>query len=221
MALPRIASYPLPEAGDYPTPRVSWSLDPARAVVLVHDMQNHFVDAYEQPDGLIADVVTNIGRLLQLARAQGVPVVYTAQPPAQDPADRGLLTDFWGIGLQDEESAEIVAELGPHPEDSVLTKWRYNAFIRTPLRDLLASQGRDQLVITGVYAHIGCLLTAADAFMNDVQPFVVADATADFSRDDHLSALRYAATRCARVSSTDELLDRLGAQPAHAAPRAS
>lgn len=209
MGLPRIASYPLPTPDEYTGGRVAWPLDPRRAVVLVHDMQRHFIDAYAEPDQTIAEVVSTLARVLGHAREQGVPVVYTAQPPGQAAADRGLLTDFWGAGLQDEAGARIVAGLSPQLGDVILTKWRYNAFIRTPLRELLAESGRDQLVVTGVYAHIGCLLTAADAFMNDVQPFLVADAVADFSREDHLAALRYAASRCARVLAADDVIAEL------------
>lgn len=215
MGLPRIASYELPEPGEYPAGRVDWPLDADRAVVLVHDMQRYFVDAFADADGQVGQAVSNIARLLDAARAAGVPIVYTAQPPAQDPSERGLLTDFWGPGLQDAESAEIVDDLRPVDGDTVLTKWRYNAFLRTPLRDMLAAQGRDELVIVGVYAHIGCLLTAADAFMNDIRPFLVADATADFSREEHLSALRYAAGRCARVLSTEAALADLANADAH------
>ncbi|MEU7687467.1 hypothetical protein AB0B67_39230, partial [Streptomyces spectabilis] len=36
--------------------------------------------------------------------------------------------------------------------------------------------------------------------------FVVADAVADFSADDHAMALRWAAGRCAVVTTTDEVL---------------
>ncbi|KAE9902304.1 isochorismatase family protein, partial [Enterobacteriaceae bacterium TzEc051] len=42
-----------------------------------------------------------------------------------------------------------------------------------------------------VYAHIGVLQTAAEAFMNGIQPFMVGDSVADFSLQDHLFALQY------------------------------
>jgi hypothetical protein len=50
--------------------------------------------------------------------------------------------------------------------------------VRTDLSTRMG--GRDQLIIVGVYAHIGVLATALDPFMRDIQPFVVADAVADF-----------------------------------------
>ncbi|RPK40437.1 putative isochorismatase [Streptomyces sp. ADI92-24] len=80
-----------------------------------------------------------------------------------------------------------------------------NAFLHSHLGRLLRSTGRDQLIVCGVHAHLGVLLTAADAFMNDIQPFVVADAVADFSAEEHSMALRWAA-RSAVVRTTDGLL---------------
>ncbi len=37
------------------------------------------------------------------------------------------------------------------------------------------------------------MTTATDAFMRDIKPFMVADALADFSRDEHLMSLKYVA----------------------------
>lgn len=209
MGLPHIATYDVPGAAEHPVARVDWTLDPIRSAVLVHDMQQYFVDAFAEADGPVGLAIGHIARILDTARAVGVPVIYTAQPAAQDPVDRGLLSEFWGTGMQDEESAAIVEELRPVAGDTILTKWRYNAFIRTSLRETLVAQERDQLVIVGLYAHIGCLLTAADAFMNDIRPFLIADAVADFSREDHLFALDYAAQRCARVLDTNTALAAL------------
>jgi bifunctional isochorismate lyase/aryl carrier protein len=42
--------------------------------------------------------------------------------------------------------------------------------------------------------------------MRDIKPFMVADALADFSRDEHLMALNYVAGRSGRVVMTDDLL---------------
>ena len=214
MALPKIAPYSYREQEHQN--RVNWRVDPARAALLVHDMQGYFVRAFELerdgqhlPDAQINIAIANIRRLLDAAHAANIPVYYTAQPPRQNPADRRLLTDFWGDGLQDDENAQILDELAPTEADTVLTKWRYSAFVRSPLEEQLKDLGRDQLIIGGIYAHIGCLTTALEAFMRDIQPFMVADALADFTEKEHRMACEYASGRCARVLNTAEVLENI------------
>ena len=214
MALPKIAPYSYREQEHQN--RVNWRVDPARAALLVHDMQRYFVRAFELerdgqplPDAQINIAIANIRRLLDAAHAANIPVYYTAQPPRQNPADRRLLTDFWGDGLQDDENAQILDELAPTEADTVLTKWRYSAFVRSPLEEQLKDLGRDQLIIGGIYAHIGCLTTALEAFMRDIQPFMVADALADFTAEEHRMACEYASGRCARVLNTAEVLENI------------
>jgi bifunctional isochorismate lyase/aryl carrier protein len=213
MSLPAIAPYEMPTESELVANRVDWTPDPARAVLLVHDMQRHFLAPYAQDASPLTELIAAVSALRERAHAVGVPVVYSAQPGGQSRAQRGLLQDFWGDGIgTDPRAAAIVDALAPTGEDVLLTKWRYSAFVRTELTDLLREQGRDQLIICGVYAHIGCLTTALHAFMQEVQPFVVADATADFSRADHLMALGYAAQRCAVVTTTRRLLEQLPAR---------
>lgn len=210
MAIPTIAPYAMPTEAEIPAAGVSWIPDPARAVLLIHDMQRYFMSAFTPGRSPATELVGNIRRLRESADALGMPVAYTAQPGNMTRAQRGLLHDFWGPGMDTApERQEIIEELAPAERDTVLTKWRYSAFHRTGLRELLARRGRDQLIICGVYAHIGCLMTACDAFTLDVQPFFVADALADFSRPEHLMAVRYAAQRCGVADTTDRLLGRL------------
>lgn len=207
MALPAVTPYPMPSPEELPANRVSWTIDPQRAVLLVHDLQNHFLTAYTPDTSPTTELLANVGELAKAARASGIPVLYSAQPGGQSPAERGLQQDFWGPGLPDDEHAKAIAgPVAPEPGDTVLTKWKYSAYVRTDLDERMRAAGRDQIVIVGVYAHIGVLMTAADAWMRDVQAFVVADAVADFSREDHDMALRYAAGRCAVVTTTDTVL---------------
>jgi len=112
MALPKIKPYTYVDREH--SNRVSWPVDPSRAVLLVHDMQVHFVQAFEganlgesndNPDAQINIAIRNLRRLIDAAHAAGIPVYYTAQPPRQNPEDRRLLIDFWGDGLQNDESA--------------------------------------------------------------------------------------------------------------------
>jgi bifunctional isochorismate lyase / aryl carrier protein len=214
VSIPSIAPYPVPRSHELPVSRPDWSPDPERAVLLVHDMQRYFLAPFTRDEEPASLCVENIATLTARARALGMPVVYTAQPGEQPPAERGLLDDFWGRGpaaayLEDPGIVAIVDELAPEPGDEVLTKWRYSAFQRSSLRELLADAGRDQLLITGIYAHIGCMVTAVEAFMRDVQPFLVADAVADFSRAHHEQALSWTAQRCGVVLSTAAALGAL------------
>ncbi|MEU6477529.1 isochorismatase family protein [Streptomyces sp. NPDC047017] len=210
MALPRIPSYPLPTPDELPANRVSWTVDPARAVLLVHDLQQHFLSAFPAGAEPLAGMLANTARLLKEARRLGVPVVYSAQQGGQSPEQRGLQLDFWGPGVADDpEKLAMPDAVAPEPGDVRITKWKYSAFARTDLADRMRDLGRDQLIVVGVYAHIGVMMTAADAWSRDIRAFVVADAVADFSREDHDMALRWAAGRCAVVTTTDELFEEV------------
>lgn len=208
--LPQIAPYSLPDAAEIPAARATWSLQRDRAALLVHDMQHYFLRPYAQEADPIATVIRNIARLAGACRAAGIPVFYTAQQGDQDRRDRGLQADLWGPGMSGApEHQPILPALAPGPDDFVLVKHRYSAFQRSNLETLMRARGRDQLVICGIYAHIGCLLTAAEAFMRDIEPFFAADAVADFSREKHDMALSYIAGVCGVPRSTDQLVAAL------------
>lgn len=197
MTIPALPSYPMP--ADAIANRVDWQPDASRAVLLIHDMQKYFLAKFDMQASPIPELIANARSLRDLCDTAGIPVFYTAQPTDQPPGDRALLNDFWGPGLTApgfQTQQPVVPELQPRQRDTVLTKWRYSAFQRSDLRQRMRDLNRDQIIICGVYAHIGCMSTALEAFMQDVQPFMVIDALSDFSLDEHLMAVNYVSRRC-------------------------
>jgi bifunctional isochorismate lyase/aryl carrier protein len=218
MSLPRITPYPMPTAASLPANRVPWRPQAGRCALLIHDMQRHFLAAFDPAAEPVPELLSNIAALRERCAALGIPVLYSAQPGGQTLQQRGLLQDFWGDGIAaGPEGQAIVDELAPADGDVLLTKWRYSAFVRTDLHELLRDQGRDQLLVVGIYGHIGCLMTACHAFMQEVQPFLLADGIADFSAEDHRMALEWGAQRCAVVTMTAQVLDDLGGPAGSAA----
>lgn len=203
--IPPIVGYALPSSADLPESIPQWTVNPERAVLLVHDMQRFFLAPFPQP--MREELVAAAAALRVQCAELGMQVAYTAQPGSMTDEQRGLLKDIWGPGMRaTAQDREIVPELAPAEGDWVLTKWRYSAFARTDLLEQCRAAGRDQLVLCGVYAHVGVLATALDAYSNDIQPFFVADATADFTEEHHRMALDYAAGRCAVVTTAKGLI---------------
>ena len=210
MTIHALPSYELPQ-----TPvanRVTWRPQANRAALLIHDMQTYFLHKYDMSQAPIPMLIERIAALRDVCHKLGIPVFYTAQPTEQPEKDRALLNDFWGPGLTATEfhtQQAVVPELTPAEQDIMLTKWRYSAFQRSDLREQLRNLGRDQLIITGVYAHIGCMTTALEAFMQDVQPFLAIDGVADFSLEEHHMAIHHVSQRCGVSLTCAEIQDSL------------
>lgn len=203
--IPPIDAYPIPGVDDLPRSTAQWTLDPARAVLLIHDMQNFFLNPF--PASVREKIIKNIALLRDRCVGLGIPVAYTAQPGDMDKEERGLLKDFWGPGMHRAPADRMVVDaLTPAPGDWMFKKLRYSAFFGSDLLDRIRKNGRDQLIICGVYAHVGVLITAVEAFSNDIETFLVADAIADFSADHHRMTLEYAAANCAVLVTAEEVL---------------
>ena len=223
MAIPRILPYALDTACSPIENRVNWRINASRSVLLVHDMQNYFVDFYDRSQAPIKSVIKHCQHLIHHCENAGMTTIYTAQPANQTPEDRALLTDFWGPGLSEQPAGQnhakptdIIRELTPSPNALQYTKWRYSAFQRTPLEKWMREHQKNQLIICGVYAHIGILTTCLEGFMRDVQCFVVEDACADFSAEEHTMARKYIAGRCGAVINLEQAMGSIAqARPEH------
>lgn len=214
--LPAIQPYPMPDAAELPGNSARWVADPARAVLLIHDMQRYFLQPFPAGQSPRAELDRNTVALRERCAQLGVPVAFTAQPGGMTERQRGLLSDFWGPGMRvDPADRQIIAALKPDAADWVLTKWRYSAFFQSDLLKRMRDSDRDQLIVCGVYAHVGVLITAVEAFTNDIQVFLAADAIADFTADYHRLAVEYAASRCAMVQVASQIIEDLSTADAH------
>lgn len=217
--IPKIASYQFPSDETWPACRAPWSLMPTSCALLVHDMQQYFLAAYRDADEVRGKLTSSVARLLAASRAANIPIFYSMQPGEQTDEARGLLRDVWGEGIvRHPELVAIADEVSPVAEDRIVYKKRYSAFFETTLAEELTQANVKQLLICGIYGHIGCLATAVDAFSQGFQPFVAFDAIADFSRQDHETALRQVARTCGVVTSTRRVEEALRAQPSPSQP---
>src|SRR2546423_7645415 len=148
-------------------------VDPARAAMIVQDLQNGvmieggaFADSGAPAHAKSQNVVENVKGLAAAARRAGMPVIhvwYIVEPGAPGlkqnaPLFQGvkganaLVRGTWGAapaeGLERQEG------------DHVVEKFRMNAFYETKLDILLRGLGVETLVITGAWTNMSIEHTA-------------------------------------------------------------
>ncbi len=114
--------------------------------------------------------VRAIADLLEVARPQGIPVVYTVMEQRRDgfdraPANRGTVAPDAPAGtlatdLIGSYANAVVDEIAPAPEDIIITKPKPSAFFGTPLVSYLTYLGADSVILTGCVTS-GCIRAAA------------------------------------------------------------
>jgi nicotinamidase-related amidase len=166
-------------------------IDPPRTALIVVDMQNDFVRAGGSlwvPDA--EPTIPVITRLLELARAHRMRVVYSQDTHRDGDPEWRIWPEHaregsWGW--------EIVEDLAPAEDDTVLRKVRYDAFYGTPLDHLLRLWGIDTLVICGTVANICVHYTAASAALRWYGVVIPRDAISALEPFDLESSLRQTA----------------------------
>ncbi|VGP62659.1 Enterobactin synthase component B [Klebsiella quasipneumoniae subsp. similipneumoniae] len=72
MAIPKLQAYALPEASDIPANKVSWAFEPSRAALLIHDMQEYFLNFWGENSAMMETVVANIAALRDFCKQNGI-----------------------------------------------------------------------------------------------------------------------------------------------------
>ncbi|MFC1955291.1 cysteine hydrolase family protein [Chloroflexota bacterium] len=176
-------------------------VDVRNSAILVVDVQND----YCHEDGCFArgnfdvsfgqKMVPDLNKFLTEARKCKVPILHiqsihgkwTNSPVwisrhrrTNIDADKMLQPDSWGV-----EFYKVL----PRPNDYIVAKHRYSAFVDTELDVVLRSQGIKTIIVAGVLTNVCVELTAWHGFMKDYYVVVLEDCTAACSTEDHETAL--------------------------------
>ena len=208
---------------------------PGRTALLVIDMQRGFLDpgaALEVPPGRA--IVANVRRLVEVCRQKGVPVVFTeyvyaaAVPclrgdpfgPEHLPAVPGEPSGFGRrssnclIGPasgQGPDSAEIIAELAPRPDELVVRGHGYDKFYGTPLDLALRSRDVRFLAITGIVTDICVNSTLMSAAQRDYRVTAVSDGVATLWPELQEACFAIWRRKFARLRTAAEVADEIAA----------
>lgn len=191
-------------------PDSTLSLDPTTTAVLVIDiLVTKGDDAVYSPDPAEQRLVDNAVRVVDAARAAGMPVVFCddAHLPG---IDRELA--LWGQhGLAESAIPNPALAAGTGPRDYIVPKRRYSGFFGTDLDLTLRELGVDTLVAVGEDTNICVLHTLADAFYLGYRTVVAEEATRTFLCGTQEGALQHMRT-CfgTTVATVDQVVAALG-----------
>jgi nicotinamidase-related amidase len=172
--------------------------------VLVIDMLNDFVKG-SMKNKRASKIVSPLEKLLQAARAKGIPVIYCNDAHLKG-IDRELL--IWGEhALAGTEGAEVIAELKPLPGDYVFPKRRYSGFFQTGLHLLLEELAIDTLIVTGLLVSICVRHTVADAYYWGYHIHIPRDAVEDLTEEAYQRGLdEMTRLYAAQLTSVEEII---------------
>ncbi len=137
--------------------------------LLVIDVQQGLFER-DNPIFEAEQVLKNINTLITNARQAGVPVIFVQH------ANENTL-------IRDSGNWQLHPEIQPLEDEVIIHKLQGDAFIDTPLKDVLAEENATVLVVTGLLTH-GCVkATSLGALKRGYQVLLVSDGHSNFSKD--------------------------------------
>jgi ureidoacrylate peracid hydrolase len=178
------------------------AIDTARTAVIVIDMQNDFGakgGMFERAGINISGIqgaVAPTAHALDAAREAGIKVIYLKMAFRPDLSDLGAPDSVnrvrhlgLGVGqavtapdgtpsrilIRDTWNSEILNELKPHVDDTVIYKTRFSGFYQTDLDERLRALKIRNLIVTGCTTSICVESTVRDAMFRDYLCVLLAD----------------------------------------------
>ena len=105
-------------------------------------------------------------------------------------------------------------DVAPLPDEPVVVKHRYSAFINTRLDSILRTLKVENLIMTGVSTNVCVESTARHGYMLDYNIVFLADCTAAYSQEEHEGALYNMRSHFGVVATSDDVIAVWNATPA-------
>ncbi len=174
--------------------------------LLVMDMQTAIVGLL--PTG--NETPGNIAKAIAHARANEIPVIFVVvgfRPgmPEISPNNKSFSASKTRLGTSNrDEFMKIIDVVAPLPDEIIVTKRRYSAFIGSDLEVVLRSQGIQHLVLTGISTSGVVLSTLREAADKDYRLSVLSDGCADRDPEVHQVLTKKVFPIQAEVITVDE-----------------
>jgi len=190
-------------------------VDAATTAVLVVDVQNDYchpdgaLGRQGLPTGAAMAMLPTLARLLDGARGHGTRVIFIqtvhtdeTDSPAWIRRSGGISTEVCRPGTWGGEFTHVA----PQPNEPVVVKHRYSAFVNTRLDSVLRTLKIENVILTGVSTNVCVESTARDAYMRDYNLVFLSDCTAAYAQEDHDATLRTMTRNFGLVTTADEVI---------------
>ena len=207
------------------------ALDPARTALVVIDLQLAFMDETVGHAVCPAarDIVPNVNRLAARLRMAGGGVFWVKNTHDEQSAQEwSVMQDMASSTARARRIAAMTEDtpghalwptLDVHPEDEIVRKYRFSAFLpgASDLPARLRARGFDTILMTGTLTNVCCESSARDAMMSNFRVVMVSDANAAMTQEEHNASLVSLYSFFTDLMDTDMVLACLGASQAAAA----
>lgn len=200
--------------------RVKFGFGKRLAIVNV-DFQNAYtrIDEFKSAYETDPRQIEHVNAISALARAKGMPVVWTHVAFAADGSDAGV----WGTRSDTPDSLQNIKHGTRRHDfddrcaidagDTVYTKRMPSAFFETPLQSLLVWHKIDTVVVTGGSTS-GCVrATAVDSLSRGYRTIVPVETCADKHESFHFANLTDLQLKYADVEPVQAVIDWLETRP--------
>ncbi|MGH7031972.1 MAG: isochorismatase family protein [Stellaceae bacterium] len=198
-------------------------LDPARTALVVIDLQHAFMNEAVGHAVCPAarDIVPAVNRLAAAVRETGGGVFWIQMTHDQSCLDEWSVAFEISTPVMREKRIAALSEgglghqlwpeLDLRPEDEIIKKYRYSAFMpgTSALPERLRARGFDTVLITGTVTNVCCESSARDANMTNFRTIMVSDGNAANTRAEHDASLTAFYATFGDVMDTDMIIANL------------